>query len=561
MTRHGINVFSAIVVVSIINSCNTSTINRNSKSIDKEISITVTKQYINLPVSHKVDRAKMSFEIDGKTELNFVIRLAQSKPDYWVFFDATPYKGKVLKIKYSGPPEGLSLVYQDDLINGNDSLYKEINRPQIHFSTRRGWNNDPNGMIYNEGEYHLFYQHNPFERDWENMSWGHAVSEDLIHWQELPVVLYPDTLGTIFSGTAVIDYDNTSGFGKDGLPPMIAIYTSDSHDNETQCLAFSLDKGRSFIKYVGNPVLDSKGRWNSKDLRDPHVFWYEPDKRWVMVIYERDGNSIYTSPNLKNWDYQSHITGFFECPQLFELSVNGNPTNKKWVMYGASGTYMIGSFNGETFMPEAGKYYYGNGALYATQTFNNMPSADGRRIQIGWGRIVHPGMPFKNMMLLPTELTLKSTKEGIRLFNTPVKEIDNLHENEIAWQNLNAEKASEALQQFNNPVSVRIKFKIKLSHSTDAGLLLSGQTIFKYDMNQNQINGLFYSPEDRTSMEINADIIIDKTSVEVFVDNGSFSYAIERKSIHENKEGFKFFGNNIEVKNLTVYPMKSIWNN
>ena len=202
----------------------------------------------------------MSFEADGKPEIDFLVRLASSKPDYWVFYDVTAYNGKVLKIRYTGSKDGLGKIYQNDAIDGQDSLYKENSRPQIHFTTRRGWINDPNGLIYYDGEYHLFYQHNPFESEWENMSWGHAVSKDLIHWTELSVVMVPDKLGSIFSGTTVIDYNNTSGFGKDGIPPMIAIYTVHRSDNERQCIAFSLDKGRTFTKYDGNPVLDSKAK-------------------------------------------------------------------------------------------------------------------------------------------------------------------------------------------------------------------------------------------------------------------------------------------------------------
>jgi fructan beta-fructosidase len=548
----------AIPFIVLLIACKTSNTG-GDKSITHELSVTVSKHYLNLPVSHNIERANMRFEAEGIPELNFVIRLAPSRPDYWVFFDLSSYTGKVLKITYAGNPGGLSKIYQDDVIAGNDSLYREINRPQIHFNSRRGWNNDPNGLVYYEGEYHMFYQHNPFEREWENMSWGHAVSKDLIHWEELPVVLYPDELGAIFSGTAVIDYNNTSGFGKNGNPPMVAIYTANSPDNETQCIAYSLDKGRTFIKYAGNPVIDSKARWNSRDLRDPKVFWYQPSQNWVMVLFERDGNSIYTSENLKDWKYESHTSGFWECPQLFELEVDGKENNKRWVMYGASGTYMIGRFDGKQFIPESGKYYYGNGALYAAQTFNNIPVSDGRCIQIGWGRIQQPGMPFNQMMLFPTELTLRSTKEGLRLFNTPASEISMLHKKEYTWAELDSKKASEILQEFNDAVSIHILTTIKLSYATDAGISLYGQSIFRYDMNFNQINGAFYSPEDRTSMEITADIIIDKTSVEVFVDGGAFSYAIERKANPENRDGFKFFGNRIEVKSLKVYPMRSIW--
>jgi len=549
--------FTAAILIMIL-SCNSSN-QINDKQVSHDLSLTISGRYLNLPVSQQAERAAMRFETEGKPDMQMVIRLATSTPEYWVFLDVSELRGRVLKITYAGDPGGLKKIYQDDKLTGADSLYRESNRPQIHFTSRRGWNNDPNGLVFYEGEYHMFYQHNPLEREWENMSWGHAVSRDLIHWEELPVVMYPDSLGAIFSGTAVIDYKNTSGFGKEGIPPMVAIYTANSSDNERQCIAYSLDKGRTFIKYAGNPVIDSKAKWNSRDLRDPKVFWYEPSKNWVMVLFERDGNSIYTSVNLKEWKFESHTSGFWECPQLFELAVDGNKADMKWVMYGASGTYMLGSFDGKKFTPEEGKYYYGNGAIYAAQTFDNIPSSDGRRIQIGWGRISQPGMPFNQMMLLPTELTLRNTKDGARLFNRPVKEVELLQGKEYSLENSEVEKANGLLNQFRDSASLRIKTTIKLSHATDAGISLNGQAIFRYDMNFNQINGQFYSPEDMTSMEISADIIIDKTSVEVFVDDGAFSYAIERKTEPGNIDGFKFFGNRIEVQSLKVYPMRSIW--
>lgn len=528
----------------------------NAQEVKKEF--VINKRYLNLPIQINQAREKMVLSSSRMENMELMIKLSDYQPDYWVFIDVSDLNGKKLMLTYPRRVNGLDKIYQADQIAGADSLYYESKRPQIHFTSRRGWINDPNGMIFYEGEYHLYYQHNPLEWEWENMSWGHAVSTDLIHWKELPVVMYPDKLGAIFSGTTVIDYKNTSGFGKDGKPAMVAIYTVASSDNQRQCLAYSLDKGRTFIKYTGNPVIDSKAKWNTVDLRDPKVFWYEPAKNWVMVLYERDGNSIYTSPNLKDWQFQSHITGFFECPQFFELAVDGNHNNRKWVMYGASGTYMIGSFDGKTFTPEGGKYYYGNGALYAAQTFENIPESDGRRIQIGWGRIPQPGMPFNNMMLLPTEMKLKTTKEGIRLFNAPIKELEILQEKEYKWEYLNDKIASETMQQFVNTPALRIKTTVKLSYSTDCGLKLNGQELFKYDLNFNVINGTFYTPEDRTSLEISADIIIDKTSIEVFIDGGAFSYSMERKTDLKEK-GFKFFGNDVEVESLTVYPMKSIW--
>ena len=338
------------------------------------------------------------------------------------------------------------------------------------------------------------------------MHWGHAVSRDLVHWEELPDALHPDELGTIFSGSAVIDYDNTAGFNKKNEPALVAAYTVDNPEKQRQCIAYSLDKGRTFTKYEGNPVIDSKAKWNSKDTRDPKVFWYAPGKHWVMVLNERDGHSIYNSADLKNWEYKSHVTGFWECPELFELPVDGDKNHTKWVMYGASGTYMLGSFDGQTYTPEAGKYYYYTGSMYAAQTYSNIPAGDGRRIQIGWGRISHDGMPFNGMMLLPNELTLRTTSKGVRLFSVPVRETEQLFQPVGNWTSLSSDAANQRLQAFSGKDCLRIRTTIKLSHATSAGLNLYGQPLVDYDMNSNLINGVFYSPDDRTSMELTADI-------------------------------------------------------
>ena len=523
------------------------------------IEIKVSKKYLNIPVSHKIDRARMTIDVNGVEERSFVIRLATEEPDYWVFCDVSEFKGKTIKINYEGNNAGLSKIYQDDKIEGEDGIYKEVNRPQFHFTTKRGWINDPNGLIYHDGEYHLYYQYNPYEREWENMHWGHAVSKDLIHWEELPIALYPDQHGTMYSGSAVIDYNNTAGYNKEDTPAMIAIYTAAAPDRQVQCIAYSLDKGRTFTKYDKNPIIDSKEIWNTVDTRDPKVFWYEPGNHWVMALNERDGHSIYTSDNLKDWKYESHITGFWECPELFELPVDGDPNNTKWVMYGATGTYMLGSFDGKTFTPEAGKYYYTRGSIYAAQTFTNIPDSDGRRIQIGWGRVSHPDMPFNGMMLLPTELTLHTTKEGVRMFNNPVKETEQLFTPVNKWSSMTSGEANDKLKEFYNADVLRIKTTFKLSHATSAGINLFGQHLIDYDMNGNTINGVFYSPEDRTSMELTADIYIDKTSIEVFIDGGAYSYSMEYRPHNGNTEGFHFWGNNIEVKNLEVFSVKSIW--
>ncbi|GAB4044236.1 2,6-beta-D-fructofuranosidase [Spirosoma jeollabukense] len=524
----------------------------------QNLSVTITKRYLNLPVSQAQKRGTMQFMVKDKPERAFKIRLA-AKPDYWVFCDMAALQGKTITIRYDGNQEGLAKIYQADKIAGQDSLYREKNRPQYHFSTRRGWINDPNGMIYYAGEYHLFYQHNPYEREWENMSWGHAVSRDMIHWEELSTALSPDSLGTMFSGSTVIDYANTAGFNRGNIPAMVAFYTVDNPEKQIQCMAYSLDKGRTWTKYAQNPLIDSKAKWNSKDTRDPRVFWYASGNHWVMVLNERDGHSIYTSKNMKAWTFESHVTGFWECPDLFELPIDGDSTKTKWVMYGASATYMIGSFDGKTFTPESGKHYYVTGTLYAAQTFANMPPNDPRRIQIGWGRVQQPGMPFNNMMLLPTELRLRTTKNGLRLSSVPVKETDQLFEKVQQGTSLSATAANEKLKSFNQLDRFRVRTTLKLSHATSAGLSLFGQRLLEYDMNGNRINGVFYSPENMTSMELAADIYVDRTSIEVFIDGGAYSYSLERKPILGNNEGLQVWGTAIEVKELAMYMVKSIW--
>jgi fructan beta-fructosidase len=523
------------------------------------ISLEITHRYLNLPVAQRSEKKKMTFDVGGKTDREFLIRLSD-EAEYWTFCDMSGYLGQTLQIKYEGNVAGLSKIFQSDQPAQANTFYSETNRPQLHFTSRVGWLNDPNGLLFYDGEYHLFYQHNPYEREWGNMHWGHAVSSDLIHWKELPIALYPDRHGTMFSGSAVIDYENTSGFGSKANPAMVAIYTADSPEKQVQCLAYSLDKGRTWTKYEENPVIDSGAQWNTHDTRDPKVFWHAPIAKWVMVLNERDGHSIYHSANLKQWAYQSHTTGFWECPELFELPVDDDPNTTRWVMYGASGTYMIGQFDGREFTPLSGKHQYGNGVIYAAQTFSNIPASDGRRIQIGWNRIDNPGMPFKSQMGLPTELSLKTTPNGIRLFNNPVREVDRLQGAAfVNKQGLTAGEASKLLQPFNDAATLRVKATIKLSHATAAGLSLYGQPIVQYDLNHNLLNGAFYSPVVMTSMELKVDIILDKTSVEVFVDNGHYSYCIERRPKDGDTQGFVFSGKEIEVKNLEVYEMKSIW--
>ena len=522
----------------------------------EKLSFKVNYNYLNIPVSHNMDRKRLTFVAKGEDTLSVVVRIAEGTPDYWVFKDVRRYKGKRLELSYDGSEKALGNIVQADSIYGTYAMYKEANRPQFHFTARRGWINDPNGLVFHNGLYHLYYQHNPFEREWENMTWGHATSPDLLHWTEHDDVLFPDHLGTMYSGSAVFDAQNTSGFGTKNNPPLVYAYTADRAEREVQCIAYSLDGGMTLQKYEGNPVIDSFGKWQTHDTRDPRLFWYAPGKHWVMVLNERDGHSIYTSSNLRDWLYQSHVAGFWECPDLFELPVDGNPDNTRWVMLGASNTYMIGSFDGKTFVPEGGKYRFCSGSIYAAQTISHVP--DGRRIQIGWGRVSHPGMPFNGMMLLPTELTLKTTADGIRLVSKPVDEVRSLMKNVLASDGtLNAEAANRLLESLGYKDGLHLSFTLRLNHRTSAGISLAGRNILDYDSNFNTINGQYYSPQNPTSMDLTADIYIDRTCVEVFIDGGLYSYSMEW---HESKpEGLRFWGTNLTVSGLKVDRVESIW--
>lgn len=523
-----------------------------------EIKVKVNKKYLNFPISHKVDRKPMSISVkDGET-CRFVIRLTEGEPDYWTFRDVSALKGKTITLTYDGPEAALAKIYQADEIAGEKEIYHEAYRPQYHFTTRRGWINDPNGLIFYKGKYHMFYQHNPVERDWENMHWGHAVSDDMLHWKELPLALHPDGLGTIFSGSAVIDYDNTAGFnGKDGEPAFVAFFTS-AREFQRQSMAYSLDDGLTFTKYSGNPVIDSHEKWQSGDTRDPKVFWYAPGKHWVMVLNERSGHSIYNSTNLKDWTYKSHIDGFWECPELFELPVDGDKSNKKWVMWGASGTYMIGSFDGEKFTPDGPKLCNLNGSAYAAQNFNNIPAGDGRVIKMAWGRVGFDDMPFNGCMLLPQEQSLRTTSQGVRLYSYPVKEVESLFTKVYSAKDISADQANEAMKAYDSDM-LRIKAKLHLTYATDASVFYRGQRLLDYDMNGNRLQGEFYATDEPGSMDLDVDIFVDKGLVEVYVDGGRFSYSMKRDVKSSNPEGYVFRGNQLQLKSLEVYTAKSVW--
>jgi fructan beta-fructosidase len=321
-------------------------------------------------------------------------------------------------------------------------------RPLYHFTPPRNFMNDPNGLVFFRGEYHLFYQHNPEGTVWGHMSWGHAVSRDLVSWQPLPVALPEGDGIMIFSGSAVVDTKNTSGFGRDGKPPLVAIYTGHGHGRQTQNLAYSLDRGRTWTKYAANPVLDI----GSAEFRDPKVFRHEPTGRWVMVVVLAQEKKVrfYGSADLKSWKHLSDFGpagstgGVWECPDLFPLAVEGRPGTIKWVLKvdvnpgavsgGSGGQYFVGTFDGKVFTNESRDWPiwldYGKD-FYAAQSWSDIPDSEGRRTWLGWMANWQyanqlPTRPWRGAMTLPRTLTLHTTPAGLRLAQAPVKELQAL---------------------------------------------------------------------------------------------------------------------------------------
>jgi fructan beta-fructosidase len=476
------------------------------------------KRYLHLPVAGSAPTRRVRIEAGGKTVREFDIKLAEGEPDFRVFSDVAAWKGQTLRVEATLPADskGLDAIIQADEVPDARGMYREALRPQFHFTSRRGWLNDPNGLVWQDGEYHLFYQHNPYGWDWGNMHWGHAVSPDLVHWTELPEALYPRRYGDwCFSGSAVVDARNTSGFGAGGRPPMVAAFSSTGRG---ECIVYSNDRGRTWTEFEGNPVVKHTGR-------DPRLLWHEPSKRWVMAVYDETGSkrgiSFHSSPDLKAWTFESRIEGFYECPDLFALPVEGQPGKSLWVLYAADGAYMLGDFDGRRFTPESPtKHRLWYGHFYAAQTFSNTP--DGRRIQIGWGNgITFPSMPFNQQMTVPCELTLKQTREGVRMFARPVAELAALRTPRAENVSTPGSKVSIKLGGGDGRLAeVRAATEFAERPRGKVTLSVRGVTI-AYDRERGVLScGSHSAPLLLPDGKLRLRILVDVGSVEVFANDG-----------------------------------------
>ena len=448
--------------------------------------------------------------------------------------------------------------------------YDQPYRPQYHFSPPEKWMNDPNGMVFYEGEYHLFYQYYPDSTVWGPMHWGHAISEDLVNWEHLPIALFPDSLGYIFSGSAVVDWKNTSGFGTTEKPPLVAIFTyhlpegekNGAVDFQYQAIAYSNDQGRSWTKYEGNPVLPNPGL---KDFRDPKVFWHDPSEQWIMILAQGDHIGLYGSPDLKKWNYLSEFgqnegshLGVWECPDLFRLAdIDGN---QKWVMIvsigpggpmGSATQYFVGEFDGTRFVnenaPEIVLWLDHGKDNYAGVTWSDTP--DGQRLFMGWmsnweyAQLVPTGV-WRSSMTIPRELAIYATARGHRVAQRPITDLGYLRKEVLSINRIVIAGETDWTDKLIDSVLLNFEFVVT---DISGGKDRSWQLIFGNDVEESLVIGYDDATNryfvDRTQAglsDFSADfagihyagrisevpqmplsIWLDQSSIELFADNGT----------------------------------------
>ena len=535
--------------------------------------IVATHHWLFFPVKNGAEKREVTISLHGKVLQRFEIEMADDKPDWWGPLDVRLWQGETLSVSVNPLPEnshGLEQITQSDQELGRANLYHERLRPQFHFSAKRGWLNDPNGMAYFDGQYHLFFQHSPFSWGDSAKWWGHAVSRDLVHWEELDEALAPDDLGDMWSGSGVVDHHNTSGLGKGGKLPLVLIYTA-AGDPFVQGIASSTD-GRTFTKFPGNPVVKNITGGN----RDPRVFWYAPGKHWVMALWveENHHNTIHflTSPNLRDWTPASVTDGgpgeehfLYECPDMFELPVDGDLKHKKWVLTAANGKYALGRFDGKTFTAEAPALPgpYGTGTfdgtgVYAPQTFSDEPK--GRRIQIAWFQTTTRDMPFNQSMSLPMELRLVSTPLGIRLTRTPVPELESLRakSHKLGAFTLKEGAANPLAAVHSELVELRTEFQPR--EAEKVVFSVRGVPVVYDAKTQEIVVGSHRAPAPLHEGRLRLTIFADRTGLEVFAADGlAYLPLAVNLAPADTSLALSVQGGAAQFHTLNIYELRSAW--
>jgi fructan beta-fructosidase len=557
------------------------------------------KPYLNIPVKNGAPARHVSVRLGNEVVREMSVELAPDRPDWWVFMDLTPFKGQTITMtldELPGSSQNLNSLRQADEILGHESIYHETLRPQFHYSPKRGWMSDPNGLVYYEGEYHMFYQHYPYGTQLSltgdcQTHWGHAVSKDLVYWHELPVALYPEQGLSLWSGSAVVDENNTAGFRTGAEKTLVALFTladpkkllTGKGHEFTQGLAYSNDRGRSWTHYAGNPVLPNVSVFN----RDPKVTWYAPQKKWVMTLFldradyaghltqplgrDKSSYGFFSSADLKHWKKLSEvrIPGDEECPEFYEIAVDGEPKNTRWVIEGAAGFYLIGTFDGTTFTSESGPHRLHEGTgWYASQTFNHVPASDGRRILIPWARALvgledkkeplYKGMPFNQSMGIPVELTLRTTAQGLRLYANPVRELTTLRVHSAVVKPQTLRPGTDPLIGLQGEL-LDIIATIDPKGAGTITLDLRGVPVV-YDVTAEQLS----CAETKASLSLHNGrlqlrLLVDRTSIEIFGNGGQLYMSVATAIPSENTSLALTADKEAAIEALEVYTLRSIW--
>ena len=499
-------------------------------------------------------------------------------------------------------------VLAADPITESKPAYGEAWRPQFHFSPLRNWMNDPNGLVYYEGEYHLFYQYNPFGDRSGHLSWGHAVSEDLVHWKELRVAI-PERDGVMaFSGSIVVDWKNTSGFGSGETPPMVAVFTGHEESPEfrqTQHVAYSNDRGRTWTPYSGNPVIDLKLR----DFRDPKVFWYEEGEYWVMTVAMPTEHEVvfFRSKDLKKWVRTGKFGpfgatgGLWECPDLFEMPVEGRPGESKWVLIinvgngsangGSGGQYFIGHFDGDRFESDTVDgavptrwLDYGRD-FYATVTWSDVPASDGRRLAIGWMSNWNyaqetPTTPWRGAQSLVRELSLVQDHDDLRLVQRPNRELKKLRAAPEEVRDLTVSDGTFDLAGHGVRGNVvELSVMLELVDANDAGLIVASGDDYETRIGYDRVRQVLYVDRTNSGQFFHDDfagrheaplvvedgaldlrVFVDASLLEVFAEGGRVTFA-DQIFPPPDHDRIKVFANGgaARIVDLQAYPLRSIW--
>lgn len=561
------------------------------------VSLDVTEDYLLLPIQDDAPEGKICIVKDNEQKGTLMnVRLARERVDSYVPFELSAYKGQHISIDIQGVPANALCWKELKMSDSFDMTNKEMFRPVYHHTPVYGWMNDPNGMFYKDGVYHLYFQYNPYGSVWGNMHWGHSTSTDLMHWKFEGCAIVPDAWGAIFSGSCVVDHNNTAGFGKGAV---VAFYTSAKAtpwgDVQSQSMAYSLDNGKTFTKYEGNPILTS----SEKDFRDPKVFWYAPGKHWVMMLAVGQHMEIYSSVNLKEWKKESEFGamqgahgGVWECPDLVEIPVEGT-REKKWVLIcnlnpggpfgGSAAQYFVGSFDGKKFVnesPTQTKWMDWGKDNYATVTWNNAP--DGRCIALGWMSNWQyannvPTRQYRSANTLARDLTLYREGQELFLKSTPSVEVKKARGKKVSIPSFKVSEKHEIVNLFeDNQGAYEVEILIQNAGASKIAFCLlndKGEKVsMYYDLNRKQFvmdrseSGKVDFSKDfpavtvapvNVDKELTLRLFVDRSSIEAFGEDGKFVMTnLVFPSQPYVKMCFEADKNGYAVKTLNVYTLQ-----